>query len=116
MTNHKWNILNIMRFYNRIGEEFNGQVYTDFIGSGWQVRSKAANVPNVVDMHKLIRRHIANGWCVRDENAANNVLITPKGVQALRNWEMTRVVPQSEMLDCAHGVPLTNLHRQPGSC
>lgn len=96
MTNHKWNILNIMRFYNRIGKEFNAEVYLCFVTphEGANVKSKGA--PTLSKVYEYIRRFISNGWCVRD---AENILITQKGLKALEAWEKTRYVQQAQVSD-----------------
>lgn len=96
MTNHKWNILNIMRFYNRIGKQFNAQVYVCFV-TPHDGPNKGRNVPTLSKVYEYIRRFISNGWCVRD--GEENVLITPKGLKALEAWEKTRYVQQAQVSD-----------------
>lgn len=93
MTNHKWNILNIMRFYNRIGKQFNAKVYLDFITphEGSNVKNKKA--PPLSEIYTYIRRYIANGWC---ERAGDNVVMTQKGLMALMEWEKKTALARAE--------------------
>ena len=87
-TNHKWNVLNIMRYYTRINKPFNATVYTKFIGASGETSDelrKTAKTPVPVSTISLIiRRYISNGWAVRK---GENVVITPKGMQALMKYE-----------------------------
>lgn len=94
MTNHKWNILNIMRFYNKIGKQFNAQVYMEFIAPGEGSHAKMKNTPSISKVYEYIRRFISNGWCFRD---GDNVVMTQKGLHALHAWEKTRYIKQAQV-------------------
>lgn len=94
-TNHKWNILNIMRFYNRIGKDFSAQTYVRFVTpvEGSHARSKTpVTLPQV---NTLIRRHVENKWCERNGELLN---ITDKGLRALEAWERARNEDHNEKL------------------
>ena len=77
MVNHKWNLLNAMRFYNRINKEFNAETYgTFYLGK--------------FDMSQIlleIRRHRV---CNRVEKVGNNLVLTEKGRVDLLEWERKR--------------------------
>ena len=87
-TNHKWNVLNIMRYYTRINKPFNATAYIKFIGANGETSDelrKTAKTPVPVSTISLIiRRYISNGWAVRK---GENVVITPKGMLALMKYE-----------------------------
>ena len=86
--NHKWNVLNIMRYYTRINKPFNATVYTKFIGGTGETSDELRNTAKVPvpvsTISLIIRRYISNGWAVRK---GENVVITPKGMQALMKHE-----------------------------
>lgn len=94
MTNHKWNILTIMRFYNRIGKDFNAHVYVNFVTPFDTANSNKKNVPSMSKVYEIIRRHVANGWCVR---RGENLVITQKGINALMAWEKIRYVKNANV-------------------
>jgi len=96
MTNHKWNILNIMRFYNRIGKEFNAPVYIQFVTPADGAHAKGRNVPTLSQTYEYIRRYISNGWCARD---GENIRITPKGMKALEAWEKKKYLKEVNVSD-----------------
>jgi hypothetical protein len=87
-TNHKWNVLNIMRYYTRINKPFNATVYTKFIGANGETSDELRNTAKVPvpvsTISLIIRRYISNGWAVRK---GENVVITPKGTLALEKHE-----------------------------
>lgn len=95
MTNHKWNILNIMRFYNKIGKEFNAEVYLYFV-TPHDGPNKGRNVPTLSKTYEYIRRFISNGWCARD---GENIRITPKGLKALQEWEKKKYLKEANVSD-----------------
>ena len=77
MVNHKWNVLNAMRFYNRINKEFSGETYAAFHFGKF-------------DMSQIlleIRRHRQRG---RVERRGSNLVLTEKGHADLRAWESAR--------------------------
>ena len=94
MTNHKWNILNIMRFYNKIGKQFNAQVYVNFVTPHDGPNVKGRNAISMSKVYEYIRRFISNGWCFRD---GDNIVMTQKGLKALQAWEKTRYIKQAQV-------------------
>jgi len=84
MTNHKWNVLNIMRFYTRIGQPFNAKVYLDFVTPGDGPLGRNKTIPTLSEIQLIIRRYIENGWAQRVED---NVVITSKGIKAMQDRE-----------------------------
>lgn len=96
-TNHKWNILNIMRYYTRINKPFNAEIYIRFITPNDQAHSPAKNAKNVPTLSQallMVRRHIENGW---SERVGDYVVITEKGRKALEAWEKTRYIQQASV-------------------
>ena len=93
-TNHKWNMLNIMRFYTRIGKDFNADIYIDFVSPHDGANAKARNVPSRSKALLIIRRYLENGWCIR---VGENVVITPKGITALEAWEKIKYQQQANV-------------------
>jgi hypothetical protein len=84
MTNHKWNVLNIMRFYTRIKKPFNAKVYLEFITPHDGPANRSKNVPTLSEIQLIIRRYIENKWAVR---VGDNIVITQKGIIAMVEWE-----------------------------
>lgn len=84
MTNHKWNVLNIMRFYTRIGKDFNAEIYMDFITPHEGANVKRSNLPEMSVIRTIIRRYVENGWARR---VGKNVVITDKGIHAMYLYE-----------------------------
>jgi hypothetical protein len=84
MTNHKWNVLNIMRFYTRIKKPFSAKVYLEFITPHDGPANRSKNVPTLSEIQLIIRRYIENKWAVR---VGDNVVITQKGIIAMVEWE-----------------------------
>lgn len=93
MTNHKWNVLNIMRFYTRIDKPFNAQVYLDFVTPADGMVARNRKTPSLSEIQLIIRRYIENGWCKRVEK---NVVITPKGIEAMLEWEKKTSLANAE--------------------
>jgi hypothetical protein len=93
-TNHKWNTLNIMRFYARIGKQFNADIYLQFIGPQEASHAKVKTLPSRSEILNIIRRHVENGWCIR---VGNNVVITDKGIAALMAWEKQKYLREAEV-------------------
>jgi len=83
-TNHKWNVIKIMRFYNRIGRDFNTQVYMEFFGPIEPVENGRVKLPTEPEINLIIRRYIENGWAIRKNG---NVALTNKGQLALLKYE-----------------------------
>jgi predicted transcriptional regulator len=76
-TNHNWNVLNIMRFYNRLNKPYTAGVYSEFMYTRVDER----------EIQTIIRKYLKNGWCKR---ADNGLVITNKGVTALDKYNQTR--------------------------
>lgn len=95
-TNHKWNILNIMRYYTRIGKEFNAEVYVRFVTPAEGSHAITRNPITLPQAMQFIRRHVENGWCKR---VGKNLVITDKGVKALEAWEKTRYLKSANVSD-----------------
>lgn len=95
-TNHKWNILNIMRYYSRIRKPFNAQVYLDFITPQTTdpERALARTKTSLVEIQAIIRRHLSNGWCRR---SGNHLIITQKGINALVAHEKTKFTKEASV-------------------
>jgi hypothetical protein len=93
-TNHKWNMLNIMRFYTRIGKEFNADVYIDFVSPHEGANTKGKGVPTRSQALLIIRRYLENGWCIR---VGKNVVITDKGIAALMAYEKTKYIKEAQV-------------------
>lgn len=93
MTNHKWNVLNIMRFYTRINKPFNAEVYVRFITPNDAPANKSVKSPPVSDIYKIIRRYIENGWATR---VGRDAVITQKGLIALNEWEKKVAIATAE--------------------
>lgn len=77
MVNHKWNLLNAMRFYNRINKEFNTETYGKFYLGKF-------------DMSQIlleIRQHRRRG---RVKKIGQNLVLTEKGRMDLLKWEKER--------------------------
>lgn len=89
MTNHKWNMLNIMRFYNRIGKPFNSQVYLNFVTPHEGAQSKTRNPISLPQANDFVRRYVENKWCKR---VGENLVLTQKGLDALIEWEKKKAV------------------------
>ena len=83
-TNHKWNVLRVMRFYNRIGRDFNTQTYMNFFGPIEPAEHGAAKLPTEPEINLIIRRHIENGWVARKNG---NVVLTNKGQLAFLKYD-----------------------------
>ncbi len=95
-TNHKWNILNIMRYYSRIRKPFNARVYLDFITpqSTDPERALVRSQTSLSEIQAIIRRHISNKWCQR---VGDNVVITQKGINALVAYEKTKYTKEANV-------------------
>lgn len=95
-TNHKWNILNIMRYYSRIGKPFSAQVYLDFITPQTTdpERALARTKTSLSEIQAIIRRHLSNGWCRR---SGNHLIITQKGINALVTYEKTKYTKEANV-------------------
>jgi hypothetical protein len=87
-------MLNILRFYTRIGKEFNADIYIDFVSPHEGANVKAKGVPTRSQALLIIRRYLENGWCIR---VGKNVVITPKGIAALEAYEKTRFIKQAQV-------------------
>jgi len=90
-TNHKWNVLNIMRYYTRINKPFNAEVYVKFIGVKGETPDELGGVDKIPvpisKISEIIRRYVSNGWAVRN---GSYVTITPKGTQAMVKYEKVK--------------------------
>jgi len=114
MTNHKWNVLNIMRFYTRIGKPFSAQVYLDFVTPADGMVARNRKVPTLSEIQLIIRRYIENGWSRRVEK---NVVITPKGIAAMIEWEKKISLASAEKREkdyLAKGFARPNAHGPDG--
>lgn len=85
MVNHKWNVLNAMRFYNRINKDFSGETYSKFHLAEFDVSKVLLE----------IRRHIRTG---RVKRVGDNLVLTEKGHADLRTWEHARRAQHEEKL------------------
>lgn len=82
MVNHKWNILNALRFFNRIGRPFGRETYLTFYTNF----SEPLN-PETVLLE--IRRHISVG---RIKRVGNLLALTQKGFDDLVKWEQDKTL------------------------
>lgn len=80
MVNHKWNILNALRFYNRIGKPFTGETYLTFYTNGTKPFSQDKVLTE-------IRRHIG---VKRVERLGKRLVLTQKGFEDLVKWEQDK--------------------------
>jgi hypothetical protein len=85
MVNHKWNVLNAMRFYNRINKDFSGETYGKFYLGKF----------NMSELLLEIRKHKKSG---RVERVGANLVLTEKGHVDLRAWESVRRQEREEKL------------------
>lgn len=83
MVNHKWNILKAMRFYNRIGKEFNAETYGKFYLAKF-------------DESKILLEIRQHRRCGRVELKNKNLVLTDKGYTDLRTWEMEQSTDAEE--------------------
>lgn len=90
---HEWNILRIMRYYNRIGKPFNPDVYIYFMTPHDGTPSSKRRRPDIQKVQVIIRRYLKNKWCVRD---GDNLLITPKGTKAIMEFDKKRFADEKE--------------------
>lgn len=93
-TNHKWNILNIMRFYGHMNKKFNAEIYMEFIAPFDKRRKDYQSPIDLATTRQIIRRHVAKGRCVR---VGDRLRITEKGLVALRLWEKARYVEEADV-------------------
>lgn len=87
-------MLNIMRFYTRIGKDFNADIYLNFISPQEPSHAKQKNIPTRSQALLIIRRYLENGWCIR---VGNNVVITRKGIAALQAYEKTKFIKEAQV-------------------
>jgi hypothetical protein len=73
-----------MRFYNRIGKDFNTDVYMGFFGPTEPIDHGRVKLPTQPEINLIIRRYIENGWATRENG---NVILTNKGHLALLKYE-----------------------------
>ena len=92
-ADHNWNVLRIMRFYNRIGKPFNAGVYIHFMTPHDGTPSTKQRRPEISDVQVIIRRYLKNKWCVRD---GENLVITPKGTKAIMEYDRERFAKEKE--------------------
>ena len=83
-----------MRFYTRIGKEFNADVYIDFVSPHEGANAKSKNVPTRSQALLIIRRYLENGWCMR---VGKNVVITERGIAALMAYEKTKFIKDAQV-------------------
>ena len=92
-TNHKWNVLKIMRFFTRINKPFNAETYIRFITPNDGPPQKGKNTPSPEEVRSIIRRYVENGWT---ERIGKDVVITQKGLLALNEWEKKVAIAAAE--------------------
>lgn len=92
-ADHNWNVLRIMRFYNRIGKPFSAGVYVKFMTPHDAQNVRFRHAPSEELITSILRRYSKNGWC---KKVGDNIVITPKGLKTIANHEKQRFEAEKE--------------------